>query len=196
VHFNRCTNKNANCIKLIKLLLCEGITENLFAPSACGLILSRVRGLRLRNTDLTRGWTLGLSTVLQVFGMNQLGIEPFHPALVAVLNQLYHLAGSQQYVLHFFNWMWLALVWKAGNVCMLQFMNGTDIWIKIYKCANHPPYSSSHISSLPARSPERRVAMMGVLNLLFIRQRKRKMRPSWAMAYTTRGMGKRPPIKL
>jgi len=33
---------------LIKLLLCEGITENLFAPSACGLIqnLSRTRGFK------------------------------------------------------------------------------------------------------------------------------------------------------
>jgi len=37
VHFNRCTNKNVDGMKLIELLLCEGITANLFAPSACDL---------------------------------------------------------------------------------------------------------------------------------------------------------------
>jgi len=31
--FNSCTNKNVECIKLIKLLLFEGIKANLFAPS-------------------------------------------------------------------------------------------------------------------------------------------------------------------
>ena len=47
VHYNPCMNKNVSCIKLIKLLLCEGIAENLFAPSACGLTQRRPG---------TRGW--------------------------------------------------------------------------------------------------------------------------------------------
>jgi len=39
VHFNRCANKNVDIVKM-QLLLCEGITTNLFAPSACGHIYS------------------------------------------------------------------------------------------------------------------------------------------------------------
>jgi len=39
-------NKNVDGIKLIQLLWCEGITANLFAPSACRLIQSLP----------TRGW--------------------------------------------------------------------------------------------------------------------------------------------
>jgi len=33
-------NKSVDGMKLIQLLLCEGITANLFVPSACGLIQS------------------------------------------------------------------------------------------------------------------------------------------------------------
>ena len=42
-YINRCTNKNVDCIKLIKLSLFEGIKANLFALSACGLIQSLPR---------------------------------------------------------------------------------------------------------------------------------------------------------
>ena len=46
MHFNRCSNKNVDGMKLIQLLLCEGITANVFAPRVCGLIqsLPRTRG--------------------------------------------------------------------------------------------------------------------------------------------------------
>ena len=37
MHFNRCTNKNVDGIKLIELLLCDNIVANVFASSACGL---------------------------------------------------------------------------------------------------------------------------------------------------------------
>jgi len=51
VHFNRCTNKNVDGMKLIELL-CEGIPANLFAPSACG-----PQSLpRTQLSPRTRGW--------------------------------------------------------------------------------------------------------------------------------------------
>jgi len=53
VHYNPCMNKNVSCIKLIKLLLCEGTAENLFAPNACGLTQSLPR---TQMSPGTRGW--------------------------------------------------------------------------------------------------------------------------------------------
>jgi len=53
VHYNPCMNKNVSCIKLIKLLLCEGIAENLFASSARGLTQSLPR---IQMSPGTRGW--------------------------------------------------------------------------------------------------------------------------------------------
>ena len=53
VHYNPCMNKNVSCINLIKLWLCEGIAENLFATSACGLTLSLPR---THMSPATRGW--------------------------------------------------------------------------------------------------------------------------------------------
>ena len=40
MRFNRCTNKNVTCIKMIRFLLCVGIIENTFALSACEPIQS------------------------------------------------------------------------------------------------------------------------------------------------------------
>jgi len=57
VRLNRCTNKNVGGMKLIQFLLGEGITANLFAPSACGLIQNLADSFEsadsgLRNTGL------------------------------------------------------------------------------------------------------------------------------------------------
>jgi len=55
--FNRCTNKNVDCIKLIKLVLFEDIKANLFVPSACGHVQSPPRTHLRPQTLVGKYWS-------------------------------------------------------------------------------------------------------------------------------------------
>jgi len=55
VHFNHCASINVDCIKLIKLLLCESVTANVFSPSACRLIQS------LPRTRVEKHWDMAIT---------------------------------------------------------------------------------------------------------------------------------------
>jgi len=55
--FNRCTNKDVHCIKLIKLLLFEGIKANVFAPSAYGLVQNPPRTHLRPRTLVGKHWS-------------------------------------------------------------------------------------------------------------------------------------------